>query len=153
MWQSVKNQINLASPISEPFLAWRSSSIPQVWGMWGVCDKIEITRLRDNSCPPLFNPSSYPRYLYETKNLWRISIWYSFAGIKVSPIAEADSIFNKSEPDICLIQTATSLADLMPHLELCAKHGVNVLTLGESIYYPWLVYEHRTALHIENMCF
>ena len=56
----------------------------------------------------------------------------------MSAISEADDIFRKTKPDVCLIQSGSPLTqDIMPHLELCAKHGVNVLTITESIYYPW----------------
>ncbi len=55
----------------------------------------------------------------------------------MTAISEADDLFSKTKPDICLIQTETSIADIMPHLKLCAKHGVNVLTIAGDVYYPW----------------
>ncbi len=60
------------------------------------------------------------------------------AGLPVTAISEADDLFSKTKPDICLIQTDGRVAaDIMPHLKLCAKHGVNVLTLTVNLFYPW----------------
>ena len=66
----------------------------------------------------------------------------SLLGIPVTAIAEADEIFSKTKPDICLVQTGANIPDVMPHLKLCAKHGVNVLTLAERLYDPWYVFRH-----------
>ncbi len=62
---------------------------------------------------------------------------FVLTGIPVRVISEADDVFSQTKPDICLVQTGRSIAGVMPHLELCAKHGVNVLTIAETLYYPW----------------
>ncbi len=60
-----------------------------------------------------------------------------FAGLAVSPMMEAEAILSVNKPDICLIQTVADLASITPTLQFCAKLGINVLTIAESVYYPW----------------
>ncbi len=58
-------------------------------------------------------------------------------GLPVSPMSEAKTILSNNKPDICLIQTVTDLAAITSSLQLCAQLGINVLTIAESVYYPW----------------
>jgi len=58
-------------------------------------------------------------------------------GIKVSPANEADKLMKKYHPDVCIIATRSTVAELEEIFTICAKNGVNAITTCEEALYPW----------------
>jgi hypothetical protein len=56
-------------------------------------------------------------------------------GVVVSD--DADAVLAETRPDIAMIAVNSYLADQYQHLERCARHGVNALTLAEEALFPW----------------
>jgi 4-hydroxy-tetrahydrodipicolinate reductase len=50
---------------------------------------------------------------------------------------DAEKTLTETKPDIAVVCITTYLADLWPHVELCARLGVNVVTIAEECFYPW----------------
>ena len=62
---------------------------------------------------------------------------YPATGVSVSPAEEADAILGELKPDVCIIATRSTVAELEDILTICAKHGVNAITTCEEALYPW----------------
>lgn len=62
---------------------------------------------------------------------------YPETGVKVSPASEADEIIGKLKPDVCIIATRSTVAELEEIFTICAKYGVNAITTCEEALYPW----------------
>lgn len=62
---------------------------------------------------------------------------YPETGIKVAAADTADAFFGKYHPDVCVIATRSTVAELEEIFTLCAKHGVNAITTCEEALYPW----------------
>ena len=54
----------------------------------------------------------------------------------VSPL-EAEKMFKKTKPDICIITTMSLMKDIEESLILCAKLGINAITTCEEAFYPF----------------
>lgn len=62
---------------------------------------------------------------------------YPCTGIKVSKADDADAMIGELKPDVCIIATRSTVAELEDILTICAKHGVNAITTCEEALYPW----------------
>lgn len=62
---------------------------------------------------------------------------YKKVGVKVSPASEADALMKKYHPDVCIIATRSTVAELEEIFTICAKNGVNAITTCEEALYPW----------------
>lgn len=62
---------------------------------------------------------------------------YHEVGIKVSPADQADSLMKQYQPDVCIIATRSTVAELEDIFTICAKNGVNAITTCEEALYPW----------------
>ena len=62
---------------------------------------------------------------------------YPAVGVSVSPAADADKIIGELKPDVCIIATRSTVAELEDIFTICAKHGVNAITTCEEALYPW----------------
>ena len=62
---------------------------------------------------------------------------YPTVGVSVSPAADADRIIGELKPDVCIIATRSTVAELEDIFTICAKHGVNAITTCEEALYPW----------------
>lgn len=62
---------------------------------------------------------------------------YPSVGITVSDAAKADSILGQLKPDVCIIATRSTVAELEDIFTICAKHGINAITTCEEALYPW----------------
>ncbi|QSG02968.1 NAD(P)H-dependent amine dehydrogenase family protein [Natranaeroarchaeum sulfidigenes] len=56
-------------------------------------------------------------------------------GVEVRDDPEA--VFDDTRADIATVAIATPLKSVAPHLERCARHGVNAITSSEEALYPW----------------
>ncbi len=62
---------------------------------------------------------------------------YPETGIKVSPASDVDEVIGKLKPDVCIIATRSTVAELEEIFTICAKYGVNAITTCEEALYPW----------------
>ena len=62
---------------------------------------------------------------------------YPSTGITVSPADEADQILGTLKPDVCIIATRSTVAELEDIFTICARHGINAITTCEEALYPW----------------
>ena len=58
-------------------------------------------------------------------------------GVKVEDSATADARIGELKPDVCIIATRSTVAELEDIFTICAKHGVNAITTCEEAIYPW----------------
>ena len=58
-------------------------------------------------------------------------------GIKISGAAEADAILKQLKPDVCIIATRSTMAELKEIFTICAKNGINAIATCEEALYPW----------------
>lgn len=62
---------------------------------------------------------------------------YPQVGIKVSEAAKADALMKELKPDVCIIATRSTVAELEDIFTTCAENGVNAITTCEEALYPW----------------
>lgn len=62
---------------------------------------------------------------------------YPEVGVKVSPAEDAEKVLRELHPDVCIIATRSTVAELEDILTICARHGVNAITTCEEALYPW----------------
>lgn len=58
-------------------------------------------------------------------------------GIKIAEASTADEFFKQHHPDVCIIATRSTVAELEDILTVCANNGVNAITTCEEALYPW----------------
>lgn len=58
-------------------------------------------------------------------------------GILVSDAAEAGTILNELKPDVCVVATMSTMADIKDAFATCARAGVNAISTCEEAIYPW----------------
>ncbi len=58
-------------------------------------------------------------------------------GVVVTHVNDAERLIKETNPDIVLVTTMSLLADCENALMLCAKCGVNALTICEEAFYPY----------------
>ncbi|MBR0597394.1 dihydrodipicolinate reductase [Sinanaerobacter chloroacetimidivorans] len=58
-------------------------------------------------------------------------------GIKVTDAAKADEVLKQTKPDVCIIATRSTMAELKEAFALCAKNGVNAISTCEEALFPW----------------
>ena len=58
-------------------------------------------------------------------------------GISVSPAEKAGALIKELKPDVCIIATRSTVAELEDIFTICAKNGVNAITTCEEALYPW----------------
>ena len=58
-------------------------------------------------------------------------------GVKIADAKTAGEFFEKNHPDVCIIATRSTVAELEDILTACAQHGVNAITTCEEALYPW----------------
>ncbi len=55
-------------------------------------------------------------------------------GFKVSP--NADSMLDEVKPDVALIATRSTVADILPDIERCMQRGIHVICTSEELVHP-----------------
>ncbi|MDO4546262.1 MAG: dihydrodipicolinate reductase [Bacillota bacterium] len=58
-------------------------------------------------------------------------------GVKISAADEADALLKKEKPDVCIIATRSTMAELQEAFSICAENGVNAISTCEESLYPW----------------
>ncbi len=59
------------------------------------------------------------------------------AGVTISSAADADSVLAETKPDVCIIATRSTMAELKDAFSVCAKNSVNAISTCEESLYPW----------------
>ena len=62
---------------------------------------------------------------------------YPATGITVQAAGEADQVLGSLKPDVCIIATRSTIAELEDIFTICAKYGINAITTCEEALYPW----------------
>ena len=62
---------------------------------------------------------------------------YPFVGVTVENSLDADKRIGELKPDVCIIATRSTVAELEDIFTICARHGVNAITTCEEALYPW----------------
>ena len=58
-------------------------------------------------------------------------------GVTVESSADADRLLGEWKPDVCIVATRSTMAEIEDIYALCAKHGVNAVSTCEEALYPW----------------
>ena len=58
-------------------------------------------------------------------------------GIFIKAAADADKVLAELKPDVCVIATMSTMADIKEAMTVCAKNGVNAISTCEEAIYPW----------------
>lgn len=58
---------------------------------------------------------------------------------------DAAEVFSRTKPDVAVIAVNSYMADAVEQLRICAKAGVNAVTLSEEALYPWNTSPEITA--------
>lgn len=58
-------------------------------------------------------------------------------GIKVSDAKDAGRIMTELKPNVCVVATMSTMADIKGAFATCAKSGVNAISTCEESLYPW----------------
>lgn len=58
-------------------------------------------------------------------------------GITVSDARDADRVLAERKPDVCVVATLSTMADIRTAFAACARNGVNAITTAEEAIYPW----------------
>lgn len=62
---------------------------------------------------------------------------YPHVGVEISDVSKADELMKIYHPDVCVIATRSTVAELEEIFTICAKNGVNAITTCEEALYPW----------------
>ncbi len=62
---------------------------------------------------------------------------YPTVGVKISSSSDAEKIMKETKPDVCIIATRSTVAELEDIFTICAKNGINAITTCEEALYPW----------------
>ena len=58
-------------------------------------------------------------------------------GVAVSPAESAGKLMAELKPDVCVITTLSTMADVREAFAVCAESGVNAISICEEALYPW----------------
>ncbi len=58
-------------------------------------------------------------------------------GVTITDAKEADRVMAELKPDVCVIATRSTMADLKETFAVCARNGVNAISTCEEALYPW----------------
>ncbi len=62
---------------------------------------------------------------------------YPEVGVCISNASDAESMLQELKPDVCIIATRSTVAELEDIFTICAKNGINAITTCEEALYPW----------------
>ena len=57
-------------------------------------------------------------------------------GVIIQDVKEAEAVFVKDKPDVCIVMTMSLMQDIKDAFLLCAKTGVNAISTCEEAFYP-----------------
>lgn len=58
-------------------------------------------------------------------------------GITVQDSADAEAVMSELKPDVCVVATMSTMADIKDAFSTCARAGVNAISTCEEAIYPW----------------
>lgn len=58
-------------------------------------------------------------------------------GVQVTDAKQAEEILSELKPDVCVVATMSTIADIKEAFEICARSGVNAISTCEEAIYPW----------------
>ncbi|MEG1809529.1 MAG: dihydrodipicolinate reductase, partial [Oscillospiraceae bacterium] len=58
-------------------------------------------------------------------------------GVTISDAKNADAVLKATRPDVCIIATRSTVAELEAAFTVCAQNGVNAISTCEEALYPW----------------
>lgn len=58
-------------------------------------------------------------------------------GVIISDAKDADKIMAELKPDVCVVATLSTMADIKDAFAVAAKNGVNAISTAEEAIYPW----------------
>ncbi|MDQ0155468.1 NAD(P)H-dependent amine dehydrogenase family protein [Robertmurraya andreesenii] len=58
-------------------------------------------------------------------------------GVIISDVKDAGDIMAELKPDVCIVATLSTMADIEQAFATCAKNGVNAISTCEEALYPW----------------
>lgn len=61
----------------------------------------------------------------------------SATGILISDAKDAEKMMKELKPDVCVVATMSTMADIKDVFSLCARSGVNAISTCEESLYPW----------------
>ena len=62
---------------------------------------------------------------------------YPKTGIKINDSKDAEAILSELKPDVCIVATRSTVAEIAPIYRICAKLGINAISTCEEALYPW----------------
>jgi len=57
--------------------------------------------------------------------------------VYISNDSDAVKVIIETKPDICILATRSTLADIAPSLRILGIHGINTVTIGEEAFFGW----------------
>jgi len=58
-------------------------------------------------------------------------------GVTITDVKEAGKLMSELKPDVCVIATLSTMAEIRDAYEVCAQNGVNAISTCEESLYPW----------------
>lgn len=58
-------------------------------------------------------------------------------GVIISDAKDAGEIMDAKKPDVCVVATMSTMADIKDAFTVCAENGVNAISTCEEALYPW----------------
>ncbi len=58
-------------------------------------------------------------------------------GVTIRDAKQADEILGRTKPDVCIIATRSTMAELKEAFSTCAHNGINAISTCEEALYPW----------------
>ncbi|MCL2595989.1 MAG: hypothetical protein FWD83_10780 [Promicromonosporaceae bacterium] len=68
-------------------------------------------------------------------------------GVTVTSAADADALLQEVKPDVAIVATLSTIADIEEMFTTCARNGVNAISIAEEAVYPW----NSSPLHTERL--
>ncbi len=62
---------------------------------------------------------------------------YPPQGITITAAEKADEVLGELKPDVCIVATRSTVAEIADIYRICAKHGINAISTCEESLYPW----------------
>ncbi|MCL1899380.1 MAG: hypothetical protein FWG11_02470 [Promicromonosporaceae bacterium] len=58
-------------------------------------------------------------------------------GVTVTDAAKADALLTELKPDVAIVATLSTIADIEEMFATCARNGVSAISIAEEAVYPW----------------
>ena len=58
-------------------------------------------------------------------------------GVKISDAKDLDAVLKETKPDVCIVATRSTMAEIKDAFATCAKNSVNAISTCEEAIFPW----------------